>query len=50
MGAELSVATQESDPAEALKAWDGGADLILNAARRPGRPPSPSAVSRPTAR
>ncbi|MFK4120829.1 alcohol dehydrogenase catalytic domain-containing protein [Streptomyces longwoodensis] len=32
LGAELFVATSESDPAEALKAWGGGADLILNAA------------------
>ncbi|MFJ5262540.1 alcohol dehydrogenase catalytic domain-containing protein [Streptomyces sp. NPDC088387] len=32
LGAELFVATQESDPAEALKAWDGGANLVLNAA------------------
>ncbi|WP_255953646.1 alcohol dehydrogenase catalytic domain-containing protein [Streptomyces odontomachi] len=31
MGAELFVATQDADPAEALKAWDGGASLILNA-------------------
>jgi D-arabinose 1-dehydrogenase-like Zn-dependent alcohol dehydrogenase len=32
MGAELYVATDESPAAEALKAWDGGADVILNAA------------------
>ncbi|MFE7172333.1 alcohol dehydrogenase catalytic domain-containing protein [Streptomyces sp. NPDC057616] len=32
LGAERYVATSETDPAEALKAWDGGADLILNAA------------------
>ncbi|MEU9356383.1 alcohol dehydrogenase catalytic domain-containing protein [Streptomyces griseoloalbus] len=32
LGAELYVAAQESDPAQALKAWDGGADLVLNAA------------------
>ncbi|MEU5115712.1 alcohol dehydrogenase catalytic domain-containing protein [Streptomyces longwoodensis] len=32
LGAELFVATSETDPAEALKAWGGGADLILNAA------------------
>ncbi|MFC8088712.1 alcohol dehydrogenase catalytic domain-containing protein [Streptomyces sp. NPDC057301] len=32
LGAELFVATDESDPAEALRAWDGGADLVLNAA------------------
>lgn len=31
MGAERFVATQDTDPAEALRAWDGGADLILNA-------------------
>ncbi|GAA1330791.1 zinc-binding dehydrogenase [Pseudonocardia xinjiangensis] len=31
MGAERFVATDDSDPAEALRAWDGGADLILNA-------------------
>ncbi|MEU4538015.1 alcohol dehydrogenase catalytic domain-containing protein [Streptosporangium sp. NPDC023825] len=32
MGAERFIATQDSDPAEALKAWDGGANLIFNAA------------------
>ncbi|GGT11142.1 alcohol dehydrogenase catalytic domain-containing protein [Streptomyces chromofuscus] len=32
LGAELFVATEESDPATALKAWDGGANLVLNAA------------------
>ncbi|UQI46663.1 alcohol dehydrogenase catalytic domain-containing protein [Streptomyces sp. HU2014] len=32
MGAELFVATEEQDPAEALKAWGGGADLVVNAA------------------
>jgi alcohol dehydrogenase, propanol-preferring len=32
MGAERFIATQDSDPAEALKAWDGGANLILNTA------------------
>ncbi len=31
LGAEIFVATQEEDPAQALKAWDGGADLVLNA-------------------
>ncbi|MFI8209725.1 alcohol dehydrogenase catalytic domain-containing protein [Streptomyces werraensis] len=31
LGAELFVAAQESDPAKALKEWDGGADLVLNA-------------------
>ncbi|MEU6038799.1 alcohol dehydrogenase catalytic domain-containing protein [Actinomadura sp. NPDC047616] len=30
LGAELFVATDEQDPAEALRAWDGGADLVLN--------------------
>ncbi|MCX5209057.1 zinc-binding dehydrogenase [Kitasatospora sp. NBC_00240] len=32
LGAELFVATDGSDPAAALKAWGGGADLVLNAA------------------
>jgi D-arabinose 1-dehydrogenase-like Zn-dependent alcohol dehydrogenase len=32
LGAELYVATEETDPAPALKAWDGGANLVLNAA------------------
>ncbi|MDG4793598.1 zinc-binding dehydrogenase [Micromonospora sp. WMMD1082] len=31
MGAERFIATQDSDPAEALRAWDGGADLVVNA-------------------
>ncbi|GAA5035402.1 alcohol dehydrogenase catalytic domain-containing protein [Actinopolymorpha pittospori] len=31
LGAELFIATEDSDPAAALKAWDGGANLILNA-------------------
>ncbi|MGI5149969.1 alcohol dehydrogenase catalytic domain-containing protein [Plantactinospora sp. CA-294935] len=32
MGAEQFIATQQTDPAEALKAWDGcGANLVLNA-------------------
>lgn len=31
-GAELFVATEDTDPAEALKRWDGGANVILNAA------------------
>jgi D-arabinose 1-dehydrogenase-like Zn-dependent alcohol dehydrogenase len=31
MGAEKFIATQDTDPAEALKAWEGGAHLILNA-------------------
>jgi D-arabinose 1-dehydrogenase-like Zn-dependent alcohol dehydrogenase len=31
MGAERFIATQDTDPAQALKQWDGGADLILNA-------------------
>ena len=32
LGAELFVATEQTDPAVALKAWDGGANLVLNAA------------------
>ncbi|MFD3406582.1 alcohol dehydrogenase catalytic domain-containing protein [Kribbella sp. NPDC058693] len=32
MGAELYVSTDESPAAETLKTWDGGADVILNAA------------------
>ncbi|MEV0645941.1 alcohol dehydrogenase catalytic domain-containing protein [Phytomonospora sp. NPDC050363] len=32
LGAELFVATAEQDPAEALAAWDGGADIVVNAA------------------
>ncbi|MEU6204140.1 alcohol dehydrogenase catalytic domain-containing protein [Micromonospora musae] len=32
LGAERFIATGEQDPAVALKAWDGGANLILNAA------------------
>ncbi|TDC36960.1 hypothetical protein E1211_11800 [Micromonospora sp. 15K316] len=32
LGAERFVATSEQDPASALKAWDGGANVILNAA------------------
>lgn len=32
LGAELYVATEEMDPATALKAWDGGANVVLNAA------------------
>ncbi|MFC9319060.1 alcohol dehydrogenase catalytic domain-containing protein [Streptomyces nigra] len=32
LGAELFVATQDTDPAEALKSWEGGANVILNAA------------------
>ncbi|MFJ8146784.1 alcohol dehydrogenase catalytic domain-containing protein [Streptomyces sp. NPDC096048] len=32
LGAELYVATDETDPSTVLKAWDGGADLVLNAA------------------
>ncbi|MGI5233700.1 alcohol dehydrogenase catalytic domain-containing protein [Actinoallomurus sp. CA-142502] len=31
MGAEQFIATQDADPAEALRAWDGGANVILNA-------------------
>lgn len=30
MDAELFIATQDADPAEALRAWDGGANVILN--------------------
>jgi propanol-preferring alcohol dehydrogenase len=32
LGAELFIATEDTDPAPALKAWDGGANLVLNAA------------------
>jgi D-arabinose 1-dehydrogenase-like Zn-dependent alcohol dehydrogenase len=32
LGAELFIATEDTDPASALKAWDGGANLVLNAA------------------
>ncbi|MFI0444321.1 alcohol dehydrogenase catalytic domain-containing protein [Actinomadura sp. 6N118] len=32
LGAEVFVATEEQDPAEALLAWDGGADLAMNTA------------------
>lgn len=32
LGAELFVATDDTDPAPALKAWDGGANVVLNAA------------------
>ena len=32
LGAERYVATDDTDPAEALRGWDGGADLIVNAA------------------
>jgi D-arabinose 1-dehydrogenase-like Zn-dependent alcohol dehydrogenase len=32
LGAELFVASGETDPAAALKEWDGGAEVILNAA------------------
>jgi propanol-preferring alcohol dehydrogenase len=31
LGAELFVATEDTEPAAALKGWDGGADLVLNA-------------------
>jgi alcohol dehydrogenase, propanol-preferring len=31
LGAELFVATEDTDPASALRAWDGGANLVLNA-------------------
>lgn len=30
LGAERFIATQDSDPAEALRTWHDGADLILN--------------------
>jgi D-arabinose 1-dehydrogenase-like Zn-dependent alcohol dehydrogenase len=32
MGAEQYVATDSQDPAEALRAWDGGANVIVNGA------------------
>jgi alcohol dehydrogenase, propanol-preferring len=32
LGAEQYVATDSQDPAEALRAWDGGADVIVNSA------------------
>lgn len=32
LGAEMYVASRDTDPAAALKAWGGGADVILNAA------------------
>ncbi|HTU09132.1 MAG TPA: alcohol dehydrogenase catalytic domain-containing protein [Trebonia sp.] len=32
LGAERYVATDDQDPAEELRAWDGGADLIVNGA------------------
>ncbi|MBF8191988.1 alcohol dehydrogenase catalytic domain-containing protein [Nonomuraea sp. K274] len=32
LGAELYVASRDTDPAAALKAWDGGANVILNSA------------------
>lgn len=32
LGAERYVATEDQDPAEALRAWDYGADLIVNSA------------------
>ena len=32
LGAEFFVSTNEQDPAEALAAWDGGADVLFNAA------------------
>ncbi|MFC4032433.1 alcohol dehydrogenase catalytic domain-containing protein [Streptomyces polygonati] len=32
LGAELFIASRDQDPGEALRAWDGGADVILNAA------------------
>ncbi len=39
LGAELYIAAEDGDPAAALKAWDGGANVVLNAA------PSTSAAS-----
>ncbi|XVQ15224.1 alcohol dehydrogenase catalytic domain-containing protein [Spirillospora sp. CA-255316] len=32
LGAELYIANRDTDPAAALHAWDGGAEVILNAA------------------
>ncbi|MEU3985106.1 alcohol dehydrogenase catalytic domain-containing protein [Streptomyces sp. NPDC026672] len=32
LGAELFVASADRDPAQALKQWEGGADIVLNAA------------------
>jgi propanol-preferring alcohol dehydrogenase len=32
MGAQRYVATEDQDPADALLAWDGGADLVVNGA------------------
>jgi propanol-preferring alcohol dehydrogenase len=32
LGAELFIASEDTDPAPALKAWDGGANVVLNAA------------------
>ncbi|MBO2453724.1 alcohol dehydrogenase catalytic domain-containing protein [Actinomadura barringtoniae] len=32
LGAETFIATEEGDPAKALQAWDGGADLLMNTA------------------
>ncbi|MFJ9025950.1 alcohol dehydrogenase catalytic domain-containing protein [Streptomyces sp. NPDC102259] len=32
LGAELFIPSADTDPAVALKAWDGGANLVLNAA------------------
>jgi D-arabinose 1-dehydrogenase-like Zn-dependent alcohol dehydrogenase len=32
LGAELFIATAENDPGPALQAWDGGANVVLNAA------------------
>ena len=32
LGAELFIASEDTDAVAALKAWDGGADIILNAA------------------
>ncbi|PRX03337.1 UNVERIFIED_ORG: D-arabinose 1-dehydrogenase-like Zn-dependent alcohol dehydrogenase [Actinomadura viridilutea] len=42
LGAELFIATEEQDPAEALRAWDGGADVVLHTA--PANGPAEAAV------
>ncbi|MFJ2954516.1 alcohol dehydrogenase catalytic domain-containing protein [Streptomyces sp. NPDC087270] len=43
LGAELFVATDDQDPGETLRAWDGGADVVLNAA--PSNAPAVAAMS-----
>jgi D-arabinose 1-dehydrogenase-like Zn-dependent alcohol dehydrogenase len=40
LGAETFIATEEDDPAKALQAWDGGADLLMNTA-----PSTPAAAA-----